>query len=174
MCRALRGHRTSFATQGWRKTPSFPISIMTGCFPAAHLNDPATAEHTATSQADQPSICASGVDSLGQASRGFNQARHGTREEGGALEAPSSLPGNPQGRGGDRVNRAGPEPRTAHDCEFGWGFRHYREVGQPPKALPVRGLLRHPLGPHARAGRLSPPPAARQDCGGCRVPTDSR
>ena len=57
------------------------------------------------------------------------------------LEAPSSLPGNPHGRGGDRVNRAGPEPRTAHACEFGWGSRHYREVGQPPKALCKDGRL---------------------------------
>ena len=42
-------------------------------------NDPATVEHTTISQADQPSICYSGVDSPGRASRGFNQARHGTR-----------------------------------------------------------------------------------------------
>jgi hypothetical protein len=55
--------------------------------------------------------------------------------------------------------------------QFGWGFRHFREVGQPPKALPFYENLRHPGRWGSPTGRST---AARQDCRGSRVPTDSR
>ena len=47
-------------------------------------------EQAATSQADQPSTCYCGVDSPDQASRGLDQARRGTREEGGHLRSISA------------------------------------------------------------------------------------
>ena len=122
---------------------------MTGCFPAAHLNDPATVEHTTTSQADQPSICYSGVDSPGRASRGFGKLDMGPARR----EAPRRLPVHtleiPRGVaviGSPRQLLSTGQPM---DCESGWGVRHFRGVGQPLRALPPSGHLGLPPGlPH--------------------------
>ena len=86
---------------------------MTGYFPAAHLNDPATVEHTNTSQADQPSICYCGVHSPGRARVGF-----------------------------DKLGM-GPARRESPEVPTGWqglGRLYSAEVPHSPVRFAVRGL----------------------------------